>query len=235
MRQRTRQQIDHRQPARRLAHDGDVAGIAAERGDVLLDPFERCDLVEQTVIARYAVGRLRAQFRMRHPAQYPQPVVDRDEDDAALGEIASVIERLPTSAEQQPAAVNPDDDGRLLGMRGRPHIQEQTILTELRRIVGIDAVLGPGRRNAAGAELSRVARAGPAGRGNGRGPSFVADRGRSIGNGFEGLHTIRVAPPGQCALHDGDNRRGCGLLWRRQGLHGTERSREDQHAPHQGF
>ena len=54
-----REQRADAHPARRLAEDRDVPGIAAERGDVLAHPLERADLIAQ---AEVRVDAARAQL-----------------------------------------------------------------------------------------------------------------------------------------------------------------------------
>jgi hypothetical protein len=57
--------------SRRLAEDGDAAGISPERGDVLLHPPKRGDLVEEPAVGRCTVEvpeALRAQSIVKgHP------------------------------------------------------------------------------------------------------------------------------------------------------------------------
>lgn len=60
------QEIDTR-AAVSMAHDRDVGGIAAELGDVLLDPVQGGDLIHQNVV-RAPVVRIHA----RQKACFPQ-------------------------------------------------------------------------------------------------------------------------------------------------------------------
>src|SRR3546814_6215736 len=78
-----------------------MAGAAAEGADVAFDPLKCRDLVEQPVIARHAVGRFGAQRGMREPAERAEPVVDRHDDDAALGERAAVVRSEEHTSELQ--------------------------------------------------------------------------------------------------------------------------------------
>ncbi len=84
-------QIKHTQAARGFARNGHVPRIATERADIVLDPFERSDLIEESVIAGDVQRRFCAQLWMGQPAQNPQPVVDRDDNDASLGQPGAVI------------------------------------------------------------------------------------------------------------------------------------------------
>ena len=75
------QMVADRHPPGRLPGDGDLARVAAERGDVVAHPAQRGLLIGQAVVA---LAR-RAQRRVREEPGGPEPVVDRDDDDVALG------------------------------------------------------------------------------------------------------------------------------------------------------
>ena len=68
------QVVAHRHAARGLARDGDLAGIAAEVGDVVAHPAQRRLLIGEAVVADVA---RRAERRMRQEAQRAEPVVER--------------------------------------------------------------------------------------------------------------------------------------------------------------
>ena len=51
--------------ARRFAEKSHVAGIATKFRDVLVNPFQRRDLIHQTVIAGCVMGGFRSQLRVR--------------------------------------------------------------------------------------------------------------------------------------------------------------------------
>lgn len=50
--------VSHRHAAGGFAPDGDFAGVAAERGDVLLDPFECESLVSESEVRVSGAGYL---------------------------------------------------------------------------------------------------------------------------------------------------------------------------------
>ncbi len=83
-------------------------GIPSERGDVVADPAQRLDLVEKTVVAGHALGRLGTQRRVSKIPQQAQSIVDRDENDALLGELYAVVQGLGAASAHQRAAVNPN-------------------------------------------------------------------------------------------------------------------------------
>ena len=106
-------QVEHCLTASRLAEDGDVVGIAAEHGNVVAHPLERCNLVEEAVVARHAIGRLCCQFWMGEETEHAEPVVDRDEHRAALSKNVAVIKRLRATAIGVIAAMDPDHHRKL--------------------------------------------------------------------------------------------------------------------------
>jgi hypothetical protein len=57
-----------------------LAGSPPKAAMLLLDPAQGRDLVQQAVVARDVVRRLRAELGMGHVAQHAQAVVDRDDD-----------------------------------------------------------------------------------------------------------------------------------------------------------
>ena len=79
--------------ARGLAEDRHVAGVAAEPGDAVADPFERRDLVEDARVARARGFGAELVGEVQEPER-GQAVVDRDDHDVAVpGEVRSVVPR----------------------------------------------------------------------------------------------------------------------------------------------
>ena len=70
---------EHRHATGRLAGDRHVVRVAAEPGDVALDPAQRRLLVHQPVVAGRA-ARPRGERWMREEAERAEAVVDRDDD-----------------------------------------------------------------------------------------------------------------------------------------------------------
>ena len=68
--------------AGRVAGDSDVAGVAAEGGDVRLYPFQRGELVQQRIVARRVVRAFFPQRVETQEAPNAQPVLHLDQDDA---------------------------------------------------------------------------------------------------------------------------------------------------------
>ena len=83
--------ILHAERARGFAENGDVGWIAAERGDVVAHPAQRRDLVEQAVVAGDSCRGFLAEFGMGEIAEHAEPVVYRNQDDAAPGEGAPIV------------------------------------------------------------------------------------------------------------------------------------------------
>ena len=123
---------------------------------------------------------------MREETERAEPVVDRNQDDAALGEVDAVVHALVAPAERQPATVNPDHD-RLIGVRTRgrrPDVEEEAILGKRRQ--GLAGQLcKAGTLRADFAELGGRADAFPCGRGHWGLPARLAGGRRSIGNPAE--------------------------------------------------
>src|SRR3546814_14569929 len=100
--------------------------------------MQRGDLIEQPVIARGVFGRFGGQRRMREPAEHAQPIIDRDEDDAAPCEIRAIVDWLGTAAAPQRAAVDPRPDASRGGKecvsscrsRWSPYHSRQTLINK---------------------------------------------------------------------------------------------------------
>src|SRR5690606_26412917 len=98
--------------AGRLAGDRHPIRVAAERGDVVADPLESGDLVEDAVVARCAVAGFFREVGVREEAEHPQSVIDGDGEDVATGgERLAVIQRQGARAGREPAAGEVDEDG----------------------------------------------------------------------------------------------------------------------------
>src|SRR5204863_122842 len=63
----------------RLPEDGHIVCVATEQTDIALDPFEGCDLIEQTEVCR-ASRIFVLQSRMCKEAQLCEAVVDGNDD-----------------------------------------------------------------------------------------------------------------------------------------------------------
>src|SRR5690606_19039706 len=101
--------------AGRLASDRHLVGVAAERGDIVADPFESGDLVEDAVVTRCAVLGFVREFGVREEAEYSQPVVDGDGQDVATsGERLTVVQRQGARAGGEPAAGDVHEHGQLV-------------------------------------------------------------------------------------------------------------------------
>ena len=112
-----------------VAVDGDVVGVAAEVGDVPLDPGERGDDVLEEEVA--GLGELPAVLRERERTQRAEPVVDRHAHHAPRrGETGGVRGDLGVRAVLESAAVDVHGHReRLVGrLLGGPHVQVQAVL-----------------------------------------------------------------------------------------------------------
>jgi hypothetical protein len=113
--------------ARGFAHDRDTRRVAAEGPDIVFHPAQRRDLVFHALVARRFIRRLRRQLGMGEETEDTEAVIDGDDDDTAPGQVAAVIAGLGARAAEVAAAVDPDDDGEVLRLRGRPHVQVQAV------------------------------------------------------------------------------------------------------------
>src|SRR6266700_4702876 len=122
---RAREQRAHDHGARRLATNGDTAGIAAERGDGLPHPAEGRDRVLDEVVSEGA-GLVEGKA-----AERAEPVVDRHDDDVLVpGQVRSVAPVLGTGTGEVCAAVDPHEDrapARLGGGWG-PDVEVHAVL-----------------------------------------------------------------------------------------------------------
>jgi hypothetical protein len=80
----------------RLAADGDVVRVAAKCRDVFVNPAQRGDQVEKSVVARGMDAGFRGQLRMREETKGPQPVIYGHHDDAFFCQTLPVVDRDST-------------------------------------------------------------------------------------------------------------------------------------------
>jgi len=167
--------------AGRLARDRHLRRITAERGDVLLHPFERGDLVEEAEAAR---ARLVADVE---EARRAEPVIQCHRDHAVARERRSVVEPDRAGAPLEAAAVNPHEHRQ----RGKPGCRCPDVQVEAvvalrhppRQARGIDRALAGLRADVA--EPARIAYALPPRDANRRGESPPADRRFGAGDAAE--------------------------------------------------
>ncbi len=117
-------------PARRLADDRDVVGIATELGDVVADPLECHALVHEAVVPGRSVG-------VREEAERAEAVVHGHDDhavimgeDIALGPVLG----LQALTEDESAPMDPDHHRRVLRHRvGSVHIHDEAVFVAWER------------------------------------------------------------------------------------------------------
>src|SRR5205809_4609135 len=100
------------QPAGGLAEDRHVLRITAELGDVAVHPAKRGLLVHEPVVARGVITGFGGQRWMGEKSEYPEAIVDRDDDHALLDEPRRVV--VVALSDCQPPAVDPAHDGKAL-------------------------------------------------------------------------------------------------------------------------
>ena len=80
-------------PAGRLPGDGDARRVAAESGDVLVDPLHGGDLVEQPIVAGRVIRRLFGRLRMREESEDAHAIVEVDDDESLRREPFAIVDR----------------------------------------------------------------------------------------------------------------------------------------------
>ena len=158
---RHRHQHGHLPPAARLPEDGDPAGIASERRDVVAHPLERGHDVEHPDAARRR-EIIAGQLRQVGGPEDVEAVIDRHHHHVARGaQVDAVVGGRGSGSGAEASAVQPDHDRAppAVARSRRPDIEEQAVLARDR----VGAAL---RRR--GAVLQGLAHAGPRGRGDRR-------------------------------------------------------------------
>ncbi len=125
-------EVEHRLTAGGLAEDRDATGVATESGDVVAHPFERGDLVEQAVVPRDPVGRFHREVGVGEEAHEAEPIVERDEHAAALGQDGRVVRRHRAVTVGVVTAVDPHHHRQRCSTDGRVHVDREAVLALLR-------------------------------------------------------------------------------------------------------
>ena len=74
-----------------LAKAGDIVRVAAKEGDVLMNPFQRLDHVQDAIVAAAAVFTLGLQLRVGVEAEHIQAVGDGNQDHALGAEAVAAV------------------------------------------------------------------------------------------------------------------------------------------------
>ena len=102
-----------------LSEDRHALRVAPEGRDVVPHPFEPEDHVAKAVVGV-------AVFELQEAVDV-DAVVDRDEHDSVLGEGRSVKARIVVVAARRSASGDPHHDGRVLGLFGRPEVEDEGV------------------------------------------------------------------------------------------------------------
>src|SRR5690554_6404514 len=132
----------YRNAAGRFAKDGHLVGVATKGGDVVLDPLQTSNLVEQSVVTGYAVGTLGTQLGMGQKAQLSHPIRHTDHHNPLTGQVLAIVYGVRGRSKTEPSPINPHHYRQLLfGSLGRgPYVEVKTVLTLSRS--GIAALHG---------------------------------------------------------------------------------------------
>ena len=127
-----------------LTHDRHVARITAKVGDVVVDPFQGCDQVEDTDIAGMGVF-LTADLGEIGEAERIQTVVDGADDHVAIGGKAftAVTVLLDGAAVEEAAAMEVDEHRTFLRIQTRgPDIQPEAVFAGIEEVPVVDETGG---------------------------------------------------------------------------------------------
>src|SRR5439155_24396263 len=91
----------YRNRARRFTLYCHALGIAAESGDILLNPLQAGNHVENAVVAGYMVRSLGAELGMRQKTEGAQSIRNRNDDHAFLSQPFAVIQLLGRCARNE--------------------------------------------------------------------------------------------------------------------------------------
>ena len=90
-----------------LAHDRNIVRISAEGGDVVLDPFQRSDLVQHAVVAGHVMCTLGRKRGMGEESEDTETVVEGHEHNSVLRPLFAVHFGLESPSGVVTAAVDP--------------------------------------------------------------------------------------------------------------------------------
>ena len=181
------QQRGHDAAAGRLAEQGDPAGIAAERRDVVAHPGQCGQHVAQASVGREAPGVVEGADL--EESERAEAVVHRDDHDVAEGgQRAAVIQRLARRTQDVGTAVHPHHHGFAVagfGARRRPDVEGQEVLAL--RGAEVERDLRVGRLRAHGSDAAGVERFLPRLGRFGGPPAQLPDGGSRVRNRLPGL------------------------------------------------
>src|SRR6185437_8542055 len=122
--QRSNHQQIHRHGPRGFPADRDLRRTATEGRDVLVNPLQCGDLIEQPVVAGRMMRGLGGQLRMREEPEDSQAVVRGDYDHAPARHVLAVIPELRRVPRDVPTAVEVEQNGELgFPVRGCPDVE----------------------------------------------------------------------------------------------------------------
>lgn len=172
-----------------LPEDGDAAEIASEGPDVVPDPGEGGDLVQQAPVGG-GVGEDAV-------AEGAEPVVERDQDDPVPGEGRSVVDGDGGGPPGEGAPVDPHHDrqpGPGRGVGG-PHVEVQAVVAgDLRVREQRRVPVRVGHFGSGGPEGARVAYPVPGGRMAGGGEPERSDGRGGVGDAAEDADAALLQP-----------------------------------------
>jgi hypothetical protein len=140
----------------RLAENGNIVGVTAERNDVSLHPLECELLIHDPIVAGGMIGRFSRQCWMGKKSQCAQAVIDRHDNHVATVRQAARIEVIAIAGGKG-ASMDPHHNGArgIVVANGHIHVQEQAIFA------GARGTRRVGTLRTMIAELRRIKNVGP--------------------------------------------------------------------------
>ena len=129
--------------------------IAAERRDIRVDPLERRDHVEQSIVAGRCMRRFASEFRVGKKAERTEPVIDSHHQHTVPGEFRAIVAGLIAAADPVGPAMHPEHHCPRFFHRPfrRPDVQVEAVFRKipLRRWVAHAIAARQGFEESAGA------------------------------------------------------------------------------------
>src|SRR5581483_11594877 len=193
LRRTHRHQSAHFSRAARLAEDGDVVRVAAEIGDVVVDPLERGYGVQDAAVA-CVLELFAADFGEIEKTKRIEAVIDGDRHDVVLvRHVAAVVHGVAAVAAGESAAMQPNHDRALMVVQAvGPDVEVQAVLTDgnFGDGGGDFGDLGVRTLGRLGAPFDGVFDAAPGCGFRGRHESICPAGGRAVGNATEGENLV---------------------------------------------
>ena len=99
--------LRYRLRTRTLAKDGDIVRITPQLGDIVFNPSQSGDLIEEAIIAGDTAWIIRAQRRVRNIAERSEAVTDCDQDNAMFDKLTGLVDAFRSRTGLVATAMDP--------------------------------------------------------------------------------------------------------------------------------